>query len=134
MPVEDPGLSREALRAKFEEVYFRRFRVELADIRANLVNVNTSVVGVRDPIDLSTMIDPAGRKPELAEAQRTSRPVHFSDWVDTPIYRRDHLPLDTALEGPAVIEQMDTTILIEPGDVARSDDGGNLMVEIGGGA
>ncbi len=134
VPVEDPALSRDALREKFEEVYFRRFRVELADIRANLVNVNTSVVGVRDLIDLSTMIDPSGRRATLAEARRTSRPVHFGDWVETPVFRRDHLPLEAVLEGPAVIEQMDTTILIEPGDVARSDAGGNLLVEIGGSA
>ncbi len=132
VPVEDVSMSRDALRALFEQVYFRRFRVDLAEIRANLVNLNTSVIGEREAVDLSTLIDPAGRKGTLADAQRTVRPVFFEGgWQDTPVYRRDFLPLDAVIEGPAVIEQMDTTSLIEPGDVARSDAGGNLLVQVG---
>jgi N-methylhydantoinase A len=134
VPIANVDLSRDDLRAAFEQVYFRRFRVELAQIRANLVNVNTSVVGERVPVDLSTLIDPAGRKATLAEAMRTERQVHFGNWVKTPVYQRDLLPLDAVIKGPAVIEQMDTTVLIEPGDVARSDGAGNLLIDIGGAA
>ena len=38
---------RDELQALFEKAYFARFRVELPEIRANLVNLNTSVIGVR---------------------------------------------------------------------------------------
>ena len=131
VPLPDITLTQDALRALFEQVYFRRFRVELAQIRANVVNVNTSVIGERLPIDLATLIDPAGRKATLQKAQRTMRPVYFDDWHDTPVYRRDLLPLDVELRGPAILEQMDTTILIEPGDVARGDTQGNLIIELG---
>jgi N-methylhydantoinase A len=132
VPVDDPGIGRDALKARFDEVYFRRFRVELTGVPANVVNVNTSVVGERAPVDLSTLIDPAGRMLTLAEAQRTERPVYFDGgWMRTPVYRRDLLPLDAVIVGPAVIEQMDTTSLIEPGDVVRSDPGGNLIVTLG---
>jgi len=131
VPLEDIGLDREALRKRFEEVYFARFRVELSDIRANMVNANTSVIGEREPVDLATLIDPIGRKATLAEAKRTEREVFFRDsWRVTPVYRRDLLPIDAVITGPAIMEQMDTTILIEPGDVARSDAGGNLLVEV----
>lgn len=132
VPVDDPGLSRAALRALFDKVYFARFRIELPDTPVNLVNVNTSVIGERHPVDLSTLIDPAGRCATLAEARRTTRPVRFGDgWAETPVYLRDLLPPDAVIEGPAVIEQMDTTSLIEPGDVARGDAMGNLIVRIG---
>ena len=50
-------------------------------------------------------------------------------WHDTPVYWRDHLPLDVVIEGPAVIEQMDTTVLVEPGCTARGDVQGNLVLE-----
>ncbi len=132
VPVDDPAIGRDALRARFDEVYFRRFRVELAGVPANLVNVNTSVIGERAAVDLSTLIDPGERKGTLDKALRTVRSVYFDGgWVQTPIYRRDLLPLDAVIPGPAVIEQMDTTSLIEPGDVARSDAGGNLIVTLG---
>ena len=40
-------------------------------------------------------------------------------WMDTPVYRREWLPAGCALStGPAIIEQLDTTTVIEPGDRA----------------
>jgi N-methylhydantoinase A len=124
--------TREALQAAFEEAYHRRFRVDLKSIRANLVNLNCSVIGERPGIDLSTLIDPAGRRRTLAEARTGTRPVWFGGWVETPVYWRDHLPADARLLGPAIIEQMDTTIVIEPGDRVATDGEGNLIVTVGG--
>jgi N-methylhydantoinase A len=133
VPVDDPAITREGLRAAFEAVYAARFRVELADIRAAVVNANCSVIGTRGDFDLSTLIDPAGRRATVAAAQTGERAVIFGGRAHpTRIYRRDHLPLDAVIRGPAIIEQMDTTTLIEPGDVARGDAIGNIVVEVGG--
>ena len=129
----EPEIDTAALRALFEETYFNRFRVKLADIRANVVNANVSIIGVRPPVDLSTLIDPEGRKQTLAQAQTGTRQVRFdTGWQDTPIYWRDHLPLAFTLKGPAIIEQMDTTVLIEPDDVAIGDAQGNVIIQIDG--
>lgn len=120
------------LQARFEQVYFERFQVELDDIAANLVNVNTSVIGARPPLDLSLLIDPAGRRASVVDAQTGMRNVMFDgDWHETPIYWRDHLPLDAKISGPAIIEQMDTTCVIEPNDTAQGDSEGNIIISIG---
>jgi N-methylhydantoinase A len=132
VPLERPDVSKETLQSLFEEAYFNRFQVRLDNIRANLVNANCSVIGVRDTLDLSTLIDPAGRRSSLQEAEIGRRPVYFEEWLETPVYWRDHLPEAAELTGPAVIQQMDTTVLIEPGDRARCDADGNLIIEIGG--
>ncbi|WP_102222582.1 hydantoinase/oxoprolinase family protein [Acidimangrovimonas sediminis] len=132
VPLDGPEITRDALRKRFEEVYHARFRVDLAEIRAAVVNANCSVIGARAELDLSTLIDPAGRKPTLAEAETARRPVHFQGaWHETPVYWRDHLPLGFTLTGPAIIEQMDTTILIEPGDRAEGDEEGNILIHVG---
>lgn len=126
--------SVEDLQQRFEEVYFNRFKLRLDDIRGNLVNVNTSVIGQRMPLDLSKLIDPAGRRKSVSAAKTDTRRVVFNGAAhDTPIYWRDHLPLDAAINGPAIIEQMDTTILLEPSDVIKGDALGNLLITIGGG-
>jgi N-methylhydantoinase A len=125
--------TRAALQEAFERAYFARFRVELPTIRAALVNLNCSVVGARPPLELAALIDPAGRRARPEEAQRGTRPVWFAGgWAETPVYWRDHLPDAARIEGPAIIEQMDTTILIEPGDVATGDGRGNLIIAVGG--
>nr|MDA3858549.1 hydantoinase/oxoprolinase family protein [Roseovarius sp.] len=128
-----PEVDMATLHALFEAAYFSRFRVRLANIRANLVNANCSVIGARAPLDLSTLIDPEGRRATLGEAETGRRRVYFTgDWHDMPIYWRDHLPLAFEMTGPAVIEQMDTTTLIEPGDRAVGDAHGNIIIHIGG--
>ncbi len=124
--------SRDDLQIRFERAYHDRFHVALPEIRANLVNVATSVVGRRAEIDLSALIDPAGRRASLDAARRTTRPVWFDGgFRDTPVYVRDHLPLDAVVAGPAIVEQMDTTIVLEPGDVGTQDGDGNLIVTVG---
>ncbi|MBN9219012.1 MAG: hydantoinase/oxoprolinase family protein [Mesorhizobium sp.] len=132
VPLPSSSVTRDELQALFEKAYFARFKVELPEIRANLVNLNTSVTGVRPAIDLSRLIDPAGRAKTLDEARREIRPVWYAGrWHDTPVYARDKLPLDAAIEGPAILEQMDATTVLEPGDRARSDADGNIIIDIG---
>jgi N-methylhydantoinase A len=128
VPLPSATPSREDLQRLFEAAYHARFRVDLPTIRANLVNLNVSVVGERPALDLSRLIDPAGRK-ERAEPIST-RKVWFGGWHETPVYWRDHLPLKIDLQGPAIIEQMDTTIVIDPGASATSDADGNLVIEV----
>jgi N-methylhydantoinase A len=132
VPLPSAEIDRAALQALFEKAYFARFKVSLPEIRANLVNLNTSVIGARPNVDLSALIDPAARVPALAGALVETRPVWFGGaWRDTPVYAREKLPLDAVIHGPAILEQLDATTVLEPGDVARSDADGNLVVEVG---
>ncbi|HMS94889.1 MAG TPA: hydantoinase/oxoprolinase family protein, partial [Tabrizicola sp.] len=78
--------------------------------------------------DLSRLIDPDERKGRAEPA--STRRVWFDRWHDTPVYWRDHLPLTLNLQGPAIIEQMDTTVVIDPGARVTSDADGNLIVEV----
>jgi len=132
VPLPSSSVSRETLQQLFEKAYFARFKVKLPEIRANLVNLNTSVTGVRPQIDLSRLIDPEGRAATLDEARREIRPVWYHGrWHDTPVYAREKLPLDAVIDGPAILEQMDATTVLEPGDHARSDADGNIIIDIG---
>jgi N-methylhydantoinase A len=126
LPNATPTLAE--LQTLFETDYHARFKVDLPEVRANLMNLNTSVTGQRAELDLSRLIDPAGRKDKAEPASH--RPVWFGEWVETPVYWRDHLPLKINLQGPAIIEQMDTTLVVEAGCSVTSDQDGNLIVEV----
>ncbi len=131
VPLPSTDVSTETIQQLFEQAYLSRFHVELKEIRANLVNLNTTVIGNRAPLDLSALIDNSKRKPTLDDAKITTRRVWFNQhWHDTPVYRRDHIPLDARITGPAVLEQMDTTVIIEPDCTAHSDTDGNLLIEV----
>ncbi len=133
--LENGQPDRDTLQRLFERGYYNRFRVELAEIKANLVNINTSVLGQRRPFDLSALIDKIEVANNIEAAQTGSREVYFENgWRPTPIYRRESLPLSFACDGPAVIEQMDTTILLEPEDRAEGIEHGNILIHVGAGS
>ncbi len=118
-----PKVSREQLQQLFEKAYWTRFEVELPEIRAMLVNLHTAVIGLRPRLDLKV----------LADRGAGSAPRNRSVWMegsfrDTPVYRRNSLP--QTLEGPAIIEQLDCTTVLEPGNKLTIDNLGNLLISL----
>ncbi len=131
VPLDTETPSLDTLRKRFEAVYWDRFKVDLPEIIARVVNVNTSVIGICPPLDLALLIDAAGRKPSATPTAH--RPVVFDGQThDTPVYWRDHLPADVQLNGPAIIEQFDCTFLVPPGDHVTGATDGNLILHVGG--
>lgn len=132
VPLDAAQVTREAVQAAFDEVYFARFKVRLPEIQARVINVNTTVTGRRPDVNLAGLIDHSERAGTLEAAQTGSRPIWFDGgWQETRIYAREKLPLEASIRGPAVLEQMDTMVLIEPGDTAASDPLGNILISIG---
>jgi N-methylhydantoinase A len=133
--IPDARITRDALQALFEEAYFARFQIRMPEIRATLVNLNTSVTGRRAPFPVASLLDPAARAESLEGARTRTRPVFAGGaWVECPIYNRDALPLGATFAGPAILEQPDTTTFIEPGATLRVDEVGNLRVATQGAA
>ena len=132
VPLQNCKISRETIQIAFDTVYFNRFKVDLTEIRAQVVNINTTVTGKRSEINLDGLIDPKERAQTLKAAQASSRNVWFGgEWHDTPVFAREILPLGVKICGPAVIQQMDAMTLIEPSDIATVDDNGNILISLG---
>jgi N-methylhydantoinase A len=129
--VDRPDIGVEGLRLAFATAYFRRFGIELAEIPPVLVNLHTAVIGVRPEVSLAALAA-TERAPTLEAAQVGERRVWFTDgWRQTPVYAREKLPRDAAFEGPAILEQLDCTTVVEPGDRVRQDKLGNLLITLG---
>lgn len=132
VPLPDAAIVLDALQARFETAYYDRFRVRLPEVRANIVSLNSSVVGIRKAISLEDLIPRDGRGETLEDAQLEVRPVWFDGaWWETPVYTRERLPLEGVVEGPAILEQLDATTVINPGDIATGDIHGNIIITIG---
>jgi N-methylhydantoinase A len=71
---------------------------------------------------------------DAAAAVRATRQVYLPEsggHTECPVYGRRRLAPGHRIDGPAVIEQMDTTTLLLPGDVATVDELRNLVVAVG---
>ncbi|MCD6674014.1 MAG: hydantoinase/oxoprolinase family protein [Burkholderiaceae bacterium] len=117
------------IRATFTERYMNNFGIAL-DLPISITNVRTSIIGVRNQFDFSGLRELVGRSDK--DALLGHRNVWFAGrFVDTAIYERSRLPPDSAIRGPAIVEQTDTTVVIEPGLVAHVDDDLNLILQNG---
>ena len=71
--------------------------------------------------------DPTGTT--LADARRETRRARFDGKeLDCPVYQRERLDVGLELAGPAILDQLDCTTVICPGQVARVDEWKNLIV------
>ena len=121
----------EAIEKAFDSAYEATFGRLLKNGVRRIINLRSAVTGKRPKFDLKTLA-PSG---EGVTRPRSTRPVHFADsWHDTAIYDRLALPVGATIEGPAILEQPDTTVLIQPGLLGRVDQFGNTIIEPAEGA
>jgi N-methylhydantoinase A len=126
VPVNADEATQEGLAKAFASAYWKRFHVKLSELRPVLVTLDTSVVGKRHGIAL----DALNGHTERSTSPR-NRNVWFNDtgWTQTPILAREAVS-PRGLTGPAIIEQMDATIVVEPGAKVRCDEFSNLIISV----
>jgi N-methylhydantoinase A len=69
----------------------------------------------------------------IAAAVTGRRKIYFGEkrgWLDAQVYARPELPAGSSLDGPAVIEEMSSTVLLAPGQSAAVDRIGNLVIDV----
>lgn len=132
LPIRGERFDPDTVLADFTAAYKERFDLSLPEMVPMLVNVRTTVIGVRERLDLALFRPLADNT--LDGARAGTRRVFFDGrWLDTAIYRRDGLPVDAVIEGPAIVEQFDATLVIDPGATARTDGVGNIVIDVGAG-
>ncbi len=73
-----------------------------------------------------------GQRSAIADARKGTRKVWFRDhdFIDCAIYEREKLPAGATFDGPAIVEQPDTTTVMPPGTHCTVDRWGNLVVKV----
>ena len=122
----EPDWDNTRLEQAFNDVYREKFGNTLVGIPVVMVILRTIAVGARSGAALPHM--EAGSAKDPTPAAR--RPVHFNQWYDTPVYQRADLAPGMRFDGPAIVEQSDTTTVVEPAMAAVVDSKGNLLVKV----
>ncbi len=134
IPVESAAMltgDTRAVRARFDIEHDRRYGQAAVDEHMEIVNVRLTLTAARaDTLAERSM---AEAWTPIDDAQETSRKVIFADPLrplDARILWRPSLPAGFAFEGPAVVEEPNSTILIHPGDRVRVTEAGHLVVDV----
>jgi len=127
------GITAEIVRVAFEDSYRLAFGRLLENIPIRILSLRTTVIGRRPKFDLGALRPEGGGDADRARID-TRRVWIEGEWQDTAIYDRQALGVGARIEGPAIIEQTDTTIFVDPGLAGEIDGFGNVIVTRSGDA
>jgi N-methylhydantoinase A len=124
---ETTGVTAAIIRAAFETRYRHEYGRPLEGIAVRILNLRVAVIGRRPKFDLA-ILAPTGAS-TVQDARAGTRKVWIDGgWCEVAIYERLVLPVDATIAGPAILEQPDATIFIEPDLTGRVDRFGNLII------
>ena len=116
-------------RAAFDQAHEERYGFQDPDAEMEIV-VTRLVATIGMPIPPQQKLA-ASENGEVSPKEH--RPVYIDgEWTDTPIYDRDDIPAGTTLEGPAILDQFDTTTYIRPDQSCFCDEFGFLHLSSNG--
>jgi len=113
----------------FAAAHRREYGYELPGKPVEIVNCRLQAIGNVPKAPLNALTNQGS----VQQALTTRRSVYFGErhgWIDTPVYLRDRIAAGTTLHGPAVVEEMSSTVVLAPGQRAEFDRIGNILVYV----
>lgn len=129
VPIEGEVRSLEELLGWFHREHERQHAYKREDSPVEIYQLHVTAIGTIAKPDLPY------EKPESREPQvRERRDVVFSEAgaVSSAIYDRASLGVGVQITGPAIIDQLDSTVVVPPGDDAEVDGWSNIIIHVGG--
>lgn len=125
----------------FEERYVHLFHAVPPGYEPMVINWRLRAAGPTPTLQLRE-VAPSLAAPALEDGQGSStdalksrRKAYFpdaGDYIDTPVYSRYSLCGGDRIEGPAIVEEKESTVVVNPSDILLVDELGNLRIKIGG--
>ncbi|WP_182083976.1 hydantoinase/oxoprolinase family protein [Aureimonas sp. ME7] len=114
--------------ADFHREHQREYNFRRDDAPVSFFRVNLKAIGVVPKAELAAH-EPTGAIPEPV----SRREVWFEgEGRDTPVYARADLPCGFRFAGPAIVEQVDSTVVVPPGAAAEVDRYLNIIIRVKG--
>ncbi len=114
-------------RRLFDGLHEKHYGSQATDQRVEIVNYHV-MTRVHLPKPVLRELSSGSESPDAALKGR--RKAYFDRWFDCAIYDRERLLCGNHIHGPAIIEQMDSTIAVHPGQEALVDRFGNVIIEL----
>ena len=122
------GESVESIKQSFHTTYQGLYSRCLTNVPIEIVNWKVVTSGPRPTMQLQKLKSSAGKD----SAEKGKRPAYFSEYkgfVDCPVYDRYRMGPGMRLDGPVIIEERESTLVVGPGGRLEIDDYLNAIVE-----
>jgi len=133
IPVQQIDIDADAFKQAVQDLHTRHEELYGYSMRGKVVEITeVRIIALGEEAAEASFTAPAGGD----GGRHGTRQVYFTGdgFVETVVYRRPGLNADTRIDGPAVIEEMDSTTLVHPGDAVEIQPDGSLLVMVRGAA
>jgi len=122
--------AREEIKRRFDEAHELRYSHSAADEAAELVTLRVSAIGRLSKPEMVAI--PHGDRTPPRDARRGSRPVVFGGHEsEAAVFDRALLLEGNVIDGPAVIEELASTTIVDPGWSVTVNRYGHLVMQLG---
>ncbi len=122
--------SEPAIRAAFEEVYRAIYGHVLPDLEIDVLSWRVVAQGPRPELCLPEADGAASNG--ASKGRRLAYMPEADGFTEVPVYDRYGLRAGDSFEGPAIVEERESTVVIGPGSKAKVDAARNLVVDLTG--
>jgi N-methylhydantoinase A len=128
VPCSLPIESVDEIRERFHEEHERVYAYSDRDATVEIYGIRVTGRGLVEKPSF-----PEIESGSVEDAHLGTREVYFEDaggFVETDLYQREQLGAGATFSGPAIVEQMDSTVVVPPEASVEVEQTGNLIIEI----
>jgi N-methylhydantoinase A len=123
--------ARAEIKRLFDEAHDLRYSHSAPEESADIVSLRVSAIGRLGKPQIPQILQ--GEKTPPPNARRGVRAVNFegAGAVEATVYDRSRLLQGNVIAGPAIIEEVASTTVVEPGDAVTVNEFGHLIMQLG---
>ena len=121
-------IDKGGIKSSFEKAYRERYTYLHTGVEIEVVSVRVRGE-VPAPVVEFEDIQQSGREMEKAVVGETELRLD-GRWIEAPVYSRDMIPIETGINGPALVVEDFATLYLPPDSAMHLDRKGNAIVEV----
>jgi N-methylhydantoinase A len=114
----------------FHKAHEKLYTYSTPEYPLEIMNIRVTAVGAVEKTGLHVEME---RLIDITNALKGKRKVYFEEkngYIETPVYDRNLLKQGSRINGPAVIEERITTVIVHPNWNLNIDQFGNIIMEV----
>jgi len=127
VPLVDERWDPKRIRADFEAEHQRQYGHMQPGGEIRITRQRITATGRLPPLQWESL-DATDAAPAIAHRRNVWLDPE-SGWADTPVYEGWNLRAGQSLDGPAIVDEVTTTVLVGRGDTLRVDAAGNFVID-----
>lgn len=134
IPIKDPDLramvSCSTLERDFHKKHFEIYGLEYKQKKIEIINLRLRCIGLTRAQFKNRSLKRSAAVEESLKEKRKVKFTGIEKSINTPVYKKESIPIEKKMDGPVILEEMDATIVIPPGDTVFINHKGDIIIRV----